>query len=232
MAAFWRQNSSFYQKYLFHTLAYYNSHPDIKAYLEIILSLVTVIILGVFAIKPTLTTIAELNAEVQQKEQTDATLDQKISSLSTAQQNLNNNQSTLVLLDTAVPTSPMLQDYIKQLEALAIQNGVTIQNLQVDQVALVGTPIAISPAQEQTPEEATASAIPAGASEIFLIISISGAYPNLAGFLENIEDHRRPITIDSITSNSLDSETEGSTIQLTITGKIPYFYIPRINEEE
>src|SRR3989344_2584626 len=85
MAVRWRQDSGVYRKYLQNIVVLYQSRQDIQIFTEMLLSLGTIIIFGLFAIKPTLVTIAELITEQRAKNETIAIMDQKINNLVEAQ---------------------------------------------------------------------------------------------------------------------------------------------------
>src|SRR4030042_1069686 len=60
------------------TLNAYSQRPNLKAYLELFLSLITVVVFGVFAIRPTIITIGKLLKEIKAKEETVVIMNQKI----------------------------------------------------------------------------------------------------------------------------------------------------------
>jgi Tfp pilus assembly protein PilO len=209
-------------------MTYYNNHPDVKIYLELLLTLFAIIFLGIFAIKPTATTVASLSAELSQKLEVAKTLDIKIDGLNQAAQALEQNKDNLEILNGAVPTSPMVEDYIKQLEALAIKNGVQISDLEVDKTALVGAPV-VQKDPSATEEEDSKVIFPSDAAAVPIKMTLTGPYISLKAYLSDIESHRRPMSISEITSNI--TEDELGTIRLSISGKVPYFYIPKeVNE--
>ena len=78
MESGWKQNSSRYRELFKNLIRLYNTKPNIKAYLELILTISTVIVFALFAIKPTILTILDLNKEINSKEATVSKLKQKI----------------------------------------------------------------------------------------------------------------------------------------------------------
>ena len=77
----WRQKYATSRNLFTKTMASYSQKPSLKAYLEILLSLFTISILGIFAIRPTTITIGKLYNEIKAKEETIKRMDQKIQNL-------------------------------------------------------------------------------------------------------------------------------------------------------
>jgi len=75
----WKKGYSRYKELFLNTIHLYYSKPNIKIYLELILSITTIICFSLFAIKPTILTIIQLNKEIKSKEETLAKINQKIS---------------------------------------------------------------------------------------------------------------------------------------------------------
>ena len=80
----WRQKYATSRNLFTKTMASYSQKPSLKAYLEILLSLFTISILGIFAIRPTTITIGKLYNEIKAKEETIKRMDQKIQNLKNA----------------------------------------------------------------------------------------------------------------------------------------------------
>lgn len=214
-------------------MTYYNNHPDVKIYLELLLTMFAIIFLGIVAIKPTATTVASLSAELSQKLEVAKTLDIKIDGLNQAGEVLEKNRENLAILDGALPTSPNVEEYIKQLEALAIKNGVQISDLEFDKVALIGAPIVLADPSNQENSEGSGvenpRALPPDASAIPIKMTLVGQYANLKTYLQDIESHRRPISISEISTDP--TEDEVGVIRLSISGNLAYFYIPKGTNE-
>jgi len=81
MANSWKDNYARYKDFFLNILRVYYAKPNIKIYLELILSLTTIVIFSIFAIKPTVLTIIELNKEIQAKEETVRKINQKLDAL-------------------------------------------------------------------------------------------------------------------------------------------------------
>jgi len=163
VAANW-QGSSTYQRYLLDIVALYRRKPNLKIYLELLLSIVTIGILTLFAIKPTVLTIAELVVKINSQQQTSDQMDTKIKNLGIAQTLFNQEQANIQLLNQAVPTGPDVQTYIRQIEGLLKKQGLTPTTLSVGQVDLLSQ------------KEATAAATTSSQAAFTITISSSSSF--------------------------------------------------------
>ena len=87
-----------------------------KIYLELILSLSTVLIFSLLAIKPTVLTIIELNKEIKAKQETSLNLKQKIKNLQTANNLMQNELENIIYIHQAIPDNATPETIIKQIE--------------------------------------------------------------------------------------------------------------------
>jgi Tfp pilus assembly protein PilO len=206
MAQGWRKDYLRYKGFFLDILAIYNSRPNLKAYLELILSLGTIVIFSIYAIKPTVLTIVELNNEIKSKENTVLLLTQKISNLKIASNLLQKESQNLEIIDNAVPTGANVELLVKQIEKIALDNSVAIRNFSSANIFLKGN-------SDKKVE-----------SELPVSFSITGNYQNLFQFLQTIENLRRPFRIDSFVFNSNITADNEKFIVLTISGNVPYEY--------
>lgn len=206
MAQGWRKDYLRYKDFFLDILAIYNSKPNLKAYLELILSLGTIVIFSIYAIKPTVLTIVELNNEIKSKENTVLLLTQKVSNLKIASNLLQKESQNLEIIDNAVPTGANVEQLVKQIEKIALDNSVAIRNFSSTNIFLKGN-------SDKKVE-----------SELPVSFSITGNYQNLFQFLQTIENLRRPFRIDSFVFNSNITADNEKFIVLTISGNVPYEY--------
>lgn len=192
MAATFKQED--YQKYLYNIVALYKQRQDLKAYLEIILSIGTIALFVIFAIKPTFVTIADLLVKINNQQQTSDQLDTKIKNLQIAQTEYNQEQTNIALLKTAVPSGPDVSSYVRQVEGTIQKNGLTESSLSIDKLDLLSTGAS-------------------GSATLNLTTTITGNYQNLTNFLQDLENLRRPSILSKV------DFTSGS---LTTTNKTPY----------
>lgn len=208
----WKNDYTRYKDFFLNILRIYRARPDLKSFLEIILSLVTILVFSLFAIKPTILTIIELNKEIQGNEETVIKLKQKIKNLQTASSFLQEKSTDLPFIYQAVPSSASLEKSMGQIQGHAILSSVQVLGVSFTEVELFG---------EKTTKKTKQEGLPQSAGEVPITISVTGNYQGLFSFLKNIEDLRRPVKVDSFTINS--SRTEGKTVLvMVITGRLPY----------
>jgi len=107
------------QKYIYDIVALYRRRADLRAYLELLLSIATIGVFALMALRPTVLTISNLLTEINTKEETSKQMDQKIQNLQTAQSILSQQKNNIAILASAVPTSPDLASYVRQIEGVA-----------------------------------------------------------------------------------------------------------------
>ncbi len=213
MALGWKGQYLRYRELLLNIVAVYRQRPDLKTFLEIILSLATISLFGVFALKPTLLTISQLITDVNGKEETISKMEQKIANLNTAQNLFFQQSENISLVKSAIPDAPDPQGFVRQIEGVANQNSVKVLGISLGEVVLVGK-TTIKPLSEETP-------LPSGALGLNYSISVSGSYPNLSFFISSLENLRRPIRIDNLGITSSETET-GKAIIMILSGRTPY----------
>ena len=180
MALGWREQYSRYKGFFLNILALYKKRADLKMFLEVILSIITITIFSLFALKPTALTIIALVKEVQGKESLIEKLDQKISNLEKAREVFSQEQSAIPIIESAIPDSPSPDILVRQIEGLAAKNSVGILGISMGEVALIGNK----------------------AKEVSISISITSAYQNLNLMIKDIENLRIPVKIDTLGINA------------------------------
>ena len=171
-----------------------------RTYTGIIFSLITVIFFIIFAIKPTLTTIAQLMKQTKDQRLVVTELDKKINNLAEAQKNYLEANNDLGLVEEALPSKTDLPLLTRQIETLARQAGIEIINLRFNNINLLQTN---GPKGEQV--------------EILFSFNGLGDYQNLKTFLNSLTSLRRIILIQAF---SFQSGKESSNIlSLNINGK-------------
>lgn len=215
MAQGWKKDYTRYKGFFLDILNVYNSKPNLKIYLELILSLSTIIIFAIFAIKPTILTIVEINNEIKGKEATIAKLEKKLSDLQKASSLLQNQSQNLKLIDESVPTNADIEKAIRQIEILSSNNSVKLSSLTSADLILKGT-------ADKKKKNSELKSLPNSSNELPISFSVSGEYQNLYLFLQSIENLRRPLKMDSFIFASTKSTDDKKLITLTITGRLPF----------
>jgi hypothetical protein len=215
MALGWRKEYGRYREFFLNIVRLYKRNQDLRMFLEVLLSLVTISFFTFFALRPTLITITVLYKDIQTKEALVAQLDTKIQNIAAAQAIFTAEAQRIPLTNNSVPDLASPETFVRQIEGLAITNSVNLLGVSVGQVTLVG-------AEKKTPTSATdIIPLPEGAKSLTFSISVNGDYPQLSRFLSELENLRRPIKIDNSGLSSAQTE-EGSQLVLLVSGRAPY----------
>lgn len=198
-----------YHRYFVDVRSLYKKR-EVIIYTGLTLSFLAIAFFGVFALRPTLMTIASLIREVQDKKMIDQQLQTKINSLTLAQINFASIENSLSLIDEALPTDPFLSQILPYFEFLTQQEELTIRSIALEPVVIKG----------KIGKEKSKSKKP-GPNQAGFIMTLSGNFENLIRFVSSLEKVRRIITIDSATFTQTKTE-ETQAINLTISGKAYY----------
>lgn len=208
-----KENYQLYKRYVRNIALIYQRRKDLRAYIELLLSISVITIFSVFAIRPTIVTVIQLNREISEKEKILDALLSKLKNIDTAQTLYNQNKRTVALASSAVPDGPLPDVYSRQIEGLTKVSGVN----------LIGVTAARAPITPVKSEET-------GEGQLFNIISqniefsvdVSGSYTNVLSFLSEFEKMRRPMTINSMTIRLIDEDSNSSDVILSLSGLVPF----------
>ncbi len=214
MATGWHGQYYRYREFFLDIVNIYKQRSDLRAFVEIILSISTITVFLIFALKPTALTIISLTREIREKERVVASLDQKIKDLKTAAAVFSQNQASVPNINFAVSTSPSPETIAKQIQGLAVKNSTAIQGLSIGQVTLVGNDLKTKKSTDTKP-------LPEGASEMPIGISVRGDYPALLSFIKDLGNLRVANKIDILGISTATSES-GRVIIAVISGRVPF----------
>ena len=175
-----------------------------KSYTILGLTFIALIIFGAFAIRPTITTIVKLNKKVQEGQQLDARMQEKIDTLYSLQSQIYNNDRKLKLSESSFPNDPKIDIIVANAELVAQKYDLTLVSL--------------------TPgDEVDSESLESLSSKILLQsmrITLEGSRENFQKFIQHIETLPREIHITRIAVNEDDDDLENN----TLTAKVYYFY--------
>ncbi|MDP3955525.1 MAG: type 4a pilus biogenesis protein PilO [bacterium] len=202
-----------YQRYFVDLQALYQ-RKEVVVYTGLTLSLFTIAFFGIFALKPTLTTIVGLYREIEDKKVVNQQLQDKINDLRDAQNNYAQVAGSVYVINQALPENPSLVDLVYQIEILGQNEGLSLASVNFSPVDLQG----------KAPNRKSDSKIYNG-TEINFDVTLKGDYQNLKNFLDATEKLRRLIIVDSFSFNQTQTE-EVTFLTLNLTGKAFYYDIP------
>lgn len=201
-------------RHYFGRIYHFYEKPAAKVSLALLLTVFTTIFFAVFAIRPTLVTIAELLRTIKDRREVLEKLERKASALATAQQEFATSQEAIGRLNQAIPEESQVSEWLTQVEGVAAMSGRPISGLTVDDF-------------EYGPVPASGSY-----SEQRMKVTISGDYVTLNKMLKEIVNLPRLITADMVTISPVDqSENEGEVGGLSMDlDLVSYFYPSRESE--
>lgn len=201
-----------YRKYLQLLRSAWRERPQYQAYLNLMLTLATISVFALFAIRPTLLVILELTRQIRAQTEVRDKLDKKLVSLSQAQQKWNEVQQDLSIISQALPDTPLPEQWGRQIEVLAAQDNISLINLSAGEVILVG---------KEKPKT-QASKLPLGVRTFSVSLNSEGGPESAFSFLSNLSQMRRPVLFQTITLSGRPP-AQAITLRLAITGALPYF---------
>lgn len=170
----------------------------VKSFTTITLALLTLSFFGIFAISPTLSTIADLQKQISDSEFVNQQLRQKITNLTLLQDSYKKIQNSLPVLYNAVPANPDATVLVGQLQTIAQNSHVTLIHIQT-----LAVDVGSSPTTQF--------------GSFAFAIDISGTYANIKTFLQTLTSFNRLITLDAL---SLTKSTANDNIySLSLRGR-------------
>lgn len=188
-------------KYL--TMLPHFSEVKTQKFTSVILTLIALSVFGLFAINPTLSTIARLQKEIEDSEVISQKLEEKIAALASLQQAYSRLENDVPIVFESIPKSPLVPLFIGQIQAVAKSSNIHVSQLRNSQVDLFGEN---------------------GDSKKYYSYSFSltgeGLYEDIIKFMENVISIQRIVNIDE-SSISREKSEDGS-LRLNFQGVTYY----------
>lgn len=213
MALGWRGQYFRYQGFFLNIVDLYKKRQDLRMFVEVILSLTTIIIFVLFALKPTVLTIINLLQEIDTKKQTIAELSQKINNLKIAQSVYDRESSFIPVAESSIPDTAEPESFVRQIEGLANKDAANVLGVSVGEVTLVGISTQKTKLSDLKP-------VSSKTNEVNVSISISGPFTNLSSFINDLDNLRRPVKVDILGINSSLTD-KGRVIVAVISTRVP-----------
>jgi hypothetical protein len=215
----WRKDYIRYKSYFSHVVSQYKSRADLKAYLEMFLSLVTISVFTIFALRPTLLTIAQLVKDIETKKETVTRMDKKIATLSQARSQFDQEQVKIAVLESAIPKSGQPDIFSRQVEGLVGSHQLATISFTVGKSTILQT----GPKAEAPPET---TPLPEGAEGMSFTLNTEADladFSKLSAFLADFEKLRMPLVLEEIQITSGQAlDAQGAKLLLFIRGEAPY----------
>lgn len=180
--------------------------PDIKKentrlITTLILTLLALSFFGIFAINPTLTTIIQLQKQLEDSTFTHQQLQTKIYNLSMLQQKYAalNGTGELSIIEEAIPKEALATKLSGQILTLAEESDITLRSFRVEEVALLG-----------------GKAIGDRGFSYVFTIEAEGVYENMLGFAEKVTQFNRVVTVEAM---SITKDTRSDALVMSLRGR-------------
>lgn len=147
----------------------------------VVLSLIAFSFFGLFAINPTLSTIAKLRKDLADSKFVHEKLQKKIYTLYSLQQKYNSIQDDIPIVLAAVPQDPQIPTLMGQVQTIARNNNISIKSMQSFQIEAANT---------EKPRKDFYS--------FSFAITGEGEYGNIISFLTSVTNVQRVVSVDSI----------------------------------
>ncbi|MBI2335064.1 type 4a pilus biogenesis protein PilO [Candidatus Daviesbacteria bacterium] len=175
--------------------------PIVKTYGPVILTILTMTVFIIFAIKPTIETILVLQQKRADADKIVAQINEKAENLAKGKENYQRlNQSTKDKIQQAIPDTINLKSLIQTLEQSARTYEASISALQIQPLTLIAT--------NENPENKL--------QEVSFTFNTEGSYQTLTAILQDLISGNRLISVDKIT---LNRPSEGKNLIMSISGK-------------
>ncbi|GIW61251.1 MAG: hypothetical protein KatS3mg089_0103 [Patescibacteria group bacterium] len=188
-------------------LSYIRSLPDIKnektqMYIILILTFFAFSFFGIFAITPTLSTIAQLQKSLEDRKFIHTQLETKIKNMTLLQQEYNLLNPQLPLIFAAIPQNPEVVKLVGQIQTLFSNAGISTSSINLQQIDLL-------------------KRNPGAKLESFnFVIVVEGTYDQLQRFYNDLIAFDRIILVKDITIIRLQEGS--STLKMTINAQAYY----------
>lgn len=174
----------------------------VTAYLYIIFSLFALSFFGIFAIGPTITTISNLNKQLEEDKSALKQLQDKNAALKSLSAQYLEIEPQLELIENAIPQSSKVADISRQLELLTVKHNLIVQKLD-------------SGLMELYPAKNTNSPI----FSFLFSVGVSGTEQDINAFIGDLISMGRIIGIEKLTTG----KQQNNQFSASITGRA-FFY--------
>lgn len=176
-------------------------NPLVRSFSPFIFSLISLIIFGVFAIRPTVSTIINLQTEIDNNQQILSALTTKAKNLVEGKNNYNQiNLEMKKKIVNLIPPQPLVSSVITSLQN-SLSNQGTISALQIQPLTIF--------------DDKATKKYPAELKTIDFTYSISGSYQQISKAIANLSSSPRLLIIDGV----IISKQASASTQMNLSGK-------------
>lgn len=174
-------------------LEQFYARPLTRVSFELIVSIITVVLFALFALRPTLLTMSDLLREIQEKQQLDQDLGEKISALATAQSEYSTYQPQIQALDQAILQQSSLEEVAYYLESLLSESGLGVQRVAFGQL----------PVETKTTDDPSRNPV---LTQYQVQVVVEGDLVSLQNFLQRVEQVKPLFSVQGWTLSPTEAE--------------------------
>ena len=213
MAIDYKNSLGRYRRYLSNL----QSQPLWNASFWVSLTIILVLVMVVFFLRPTVITISGLLGKKREQEILLVRIDNKINLLKEAQTNYYQTSDGQKVLAKVLPDESLWRELADSLYQIATNSGVTINKVEVGNVLIKGNKIEVS-SGSNTPENAL-NILPTGVEKVVFRLDLKGEYSQIKECLFKIETAGRMLLIN----NARISKSIDGTLSLNLEGYATFF---------
>lgn len=177
----------------------------VKKYGVYTLTIITMAIFIIFAIKPTIETISVLQQKLANSKEVLNKVNQKTQSLQQGRKNYSAlGPDILNKINLAIPTEISLKTLVEPLEKVALVNQASISALQIEPIEI-----------KQRDPNSTSYTL----DQVDFTFNTEGSYSTLLKILEQLQANPRLILIESVVLNKV---ADSKTLLMSVSGKAYY----------
>lgn len=211
--------------------------PVTKVSVELVLSIVTVMVFALFALRPTLNTMSQLLKEIEDKRKVNEALEQKARALGTAQRELTTFENRFQILSQAIHPQLSLDSALYYLEYLVARENITLAQLQIEEFPLGEPEQTPSPSPSPAPRTAqgttpaTAARTPKEINEYAFQVTFDGEYGEVLRFFAALEQVRPLFVVNDFSFRTRESSDDTLTMSASATVYMYGYGEPKREEE-
>jgi len=214
MAIDYKNSLSRYRRYLMTV----QNEPLWNASFWLSLTIILIIVMIVFFLRPTLTTIASLMGQTREQRVLLLRMDQKIATLKQAEDTYNQTKDKFVFLSQVLPEDPMWRELAESFQTIASDSGAIVEKIDVSDIQLQGQTI-VTGNVDRTSTDNKQLKLPEGVEMVKFSLIINGNYEQFKNFLKKTEAVGRLLVINS----ARISKNKDGSLNMVIDGYAAYY---------
>jgi len=193
----------------------YREKEELWRYTEAVVTISTIVLFIVLAIRPTVMAISSLVSEIKNREKLAEEMGTKINQIIAAQDTYARIQEHLSIIDEAYPENYNLAQGASQLVGLSADNGLSVKSISFSEIDLLGK-------SKQSSSEKNQANKTRNYDGVDFAISATGSYQSSIKFLQELGELRRLFIIDSYSLSS-SKEIGSDIVNISISGFLTYY---------